>query len=378
MRGDASRLIEEDLRLRLVAARWCWPVAAAILLAGAASARAQGEDSAEAQGLRDLSIEQLAQVEITSVSRRPEPVSDAPASIFVITAEDIRRSGATSLPEVLRLAPNLEVAQLNNYSYTVTARGFNSPESANKLLVLVDGRSVYSPLASTVFWDALNPALDDIERIEVISGPGGTLWGANAVNGVINIITRDSRDTQGAAIHATAGGRELDLAVRYGGRLGETGAWRIAISGFDRAPTFPTSPSDTASDRFKGGQAAFRVDNEVGRDHWRLQGAAFDAYAPLGAERVAGGNLLGRWTRRLDEGSEFEIQAYYDNSRRTQRSVGQPLFREDLQTCWASAPRPGPGARPWCRETSSISPSPPAPSTSAMSSSRTRWRCAMT
>jgi len=134
-----------------------------------------------------MSLEQLANVEVTSVTRQPEALSDAAASIFVITGDDIRRSGATSVPEALRLAPNLEVAQINANSYTISARGFES--SSDKLLVLIDGRSVYTPLFSGVFWDAQGVMLEDIDRIEVISGPGGTLWGINAVNGIINIIT---------------------------------------------------------------------------------------------------------------------------------------------------------------------------------------------
>src|SRR5262249_16453525 len=149
--------------------------------------------------------EELANVEITSVSRRPEPLAQAPASVFVITADDIRRAGAINLPEALRLAPNLEVARLNGFSYPIPARGFNAPESANQLLVVVDGRSIYSPLASTVFWENVDVPLADIARIEVISGPGGTLYGANAVNGVINIVTKGAGDTQGALLDATAG-----------------------------------------------------------------------------------------------------------------------------------------------------------------------------
>src|SRR6266481_6937087 len=148
--------------------------------------------------LADLSIEELGNIQITSVSRHAERLSDAPAAIFVITGEDIRRSGATRLPEALRLAPNLEVARLNASSYAISARGFNQPNGiANKLLVLIDGRVVYTPLFSGVFWDAQDVMLEDIERIEVISGPGAALWGANAVNGVINVITRRSSDTQG-------------------------------------------------------------------------------------------------------------------------------------------------------------------------------------
>src|SRR5688572_6381489 len=146
--------------------------------------------------LTELSLEELANLEVTSVSRRAESLADAPASIFVITAEDIRRSGATSLPEALRLAPNLQVARIDAGQYAISARGFNGLAS-NKLLVLVDGRTIYTPLFSGVFWDQQDVLLDDIDRIEVISGPGATLWGANAVNGVINVISRVARDTQG-------------------------------------------------------------------------------------------------------------------------------------------------------------------------------------
>src|SRR5438093_5352196 len=153
--------------------------------------------------LADLSIEELSNIQITSVSRHAERLSDAPASIFVITGEDIRRSGATRLAEALRLAPNLEVARVSASSYAISARGFNNTV-ANKLLVLIDGRTVYTPLFSGVFWDAQDVMLEDVERIEVISGPGASLWGANAVNGVINVITRDAKDTQGLLV--TGGG----------------------------------------------------------------------------------------------------------------------------------------------------------------------------
>ena len=149
------------------------------------------------QDLARLSLEELAMVEVTSVSRRPEALADAAAAIFVISAEDIRRSGATSLPEVLRLAPNLNVQRVNAVDYAISARGFNGFETSNKLLVLIDGRSIYSTLSSGVFWDARDVMLQDVERIEVISGPGGALYGSNAMNGVINIITRPAADTRG-------------------------------------------------------------------------------------------------------------------------------------------------------------------------------------
>ncbi|HEX6266661.1 MAG TPA: TonB-dependent receptor plug domain-containing protein, partial [Burkholderiales bacterium] len=157
--------------------------------------------------LADLPLEALANIEITSVSRRPESLLDAPASIYVITAGHIRRSGATSLPEALRLAPNLQVARIDTGTYAISARGFNAVV-ANKLLVLIDGRTIYTPLFSGVFWDQQEVMLEDVERIEIISGPGATLWGTNAVNGVINVITRDAAGTQGALVSAGAGNRE--------------------------------------------------------------------------------------------------------------------------------------------------------------------------
>src|SRR5260221_1789409 len=163
--------------------------------------------------LKDLSIEELSNIEVISVSKREQRLSDAPTSVFVITSEDIRRSGVISLPEALRLAPNLQVARISANEYAVSARGFNGT-AANKLLVLIDGRSVYSPLFSGVFWDVQDVVIEDIERIEVISGPGGTLWGVNAVNGVINVITRAAAQTQRGLAIAGAGNRDDRARLR--------------------------------------------------------------------------------------------------------------------------------------------------------------------
>ena len=181
--------------------RWIFVCAAHCIWACAAPLLAQG--SSDVGELKKLPFEELFNIEITTVSRRPERLVDAASAIQMITAEDIRRSGATSLPEALRLATNLQVAQINSSQWAITARGFNAT-TANKLLVLIDGRTVYTPLFAGVFWDVQNVMLEDVERIEVISGPGATLWGSNAVNGVINVITKNARDTQGAL--ATAGG----------------------------------------------------------------------------------------------------------------------------------------------------------------------------
>src|SRR5437762_1696320 len=179
-----------------------------LLLGQAGQAHADTTAQADAAGeLKRLSVEELMNVEVTSVAKEPQRLLQAAASIQVITAQDIRRSGATSIPEALRLADNLQVSQINAHDWAISARGFNT-NLANKLLVLIDGRAVYTPLYGGVLWDVQDYLLEDVDRIEVISGPGGTLWGANAVNGVINIVTRAARDTQGLYVSG-GGGQQL-------------------------------------------------------------------------------------------------------------------------------------------------------------------------
>src|SRR5690242_11054361 len=198
---------------RMAAVPLICAAAGAVLAGGAAYGQSVEE-------LRRLSLEQLGDIEVTSVSKRPESLSNAPAAVYVIGHEDIIRSGATTLPEMLRLAPNLEVAQLNATSYAISARGFNVGNNAamsNKLLVLVDGRTVYTPLFAGVYWDMQGVPPEDIERIEVISGSGGTLYGANAVNGVINVITRNSASTQGGLVGLGLGNLQRGGIVQYGG-----------------------------------------------------------------------------------------------------------------------------------------------------------------
>src|SRR5664279_4722663 len=191
-------------------------------------ASAQATDTIPSSSeLKRLSVEQLMEIEVTSVSKKTEKLSQAASAIQVITREQILRSGATSIPEALRLAPNLQVAKVGSHRWAITARGFNSA-TANKLLVLIDGRSVYTPLFSGVFWDVQNVLLEDIDRIEVVSGPGGAVWGANAVNGVINIITKNASDTTGGLIVGEAGNYDRGtVGVRYGISLGEWGAVRV-------------------------------------------------------------------------------------------------------------------------------------------------------
>ena len=282
-----------------------------------------------ADRLTDLSLEELSNIQITSVSKRAERLSDAPASVFVITADDVRRSGATSLPEVLRLAPNLQVARVGANGWAISARGFNST-AANKLLVLIDGRSVYSPGFSGVFWDVQDLMLEDIERIEVISGPGGTLWGVNAVNGVVNVITRSADRTQGNLVSAGAGNREAQLALRHGGALGADGSYRVYAKQSQRSHT-ETADGTAVNDASHTTQLGFRADWSPAADKVTLQGDAYTGKREqplpgalfisgvdlaLGTITVSGANLVARWERRLADGASVTGQVSYDHVER--------------------------------------------------------------
>lgn len=277
--------------------------------------------------LLDYSLEQLTDIVVTSVSRQETRLADAPASIYLISAADIRRAGAATLPEALRLAPNLQVAQNDARGYAVTARGFGST-SENKLRVLIDGRSVYSPLFSGVFWDAQDVVMDDIERIEVISGPGATIWGANAVNGVINIITRSAADTHGGLVSATAGTKSRSATARYGLPLGNGGHYRIYAQHTDASQTFSEAGAPGRND-WRRQQAGFRADwsgiaQDVTVSGDGYQGALNSASGP--ATRIAGGNLLARVDSRLADGSELRVQAYLDHTERDQDNSGSQLL----------------------------------------------------
>src|SRR5205809_6322589 len=223
------------------------------------SAGQRPDSSLSAEALKKLSIEQLMNLQVTSVSKRPERLSQTASAIQVITQEDIRRSGASSLAEALRLASNLQVAQVDSRQWAISARGFNST-SANKLLVLIDGRAVYTPLYAGVFWDAQDTLLEDIDRIEVISGPGATLWGANAVNGVINIITKTANDSQGLLVMG-GGGSELQGVggMRYGGTLGAHAQFRAYGKYFNR-DSGAQPDGHQATNAWNMGQEGFRLD----------------------------------------------------------------------------------------------------------------------
>jgi iron complex outermembrane receptor protein len=284
-----------------------------------------------------MSIEELAQIEVTSVSKSAQPLSDAPSAIYVITHDDIIRSGATSLPEILRLAPNLQVAQTSASQYVITARGMSGSPSAqnlpNKLLVLIDGRSVYTTLYSGVYWDMQDVLPGDVERIEVISGPGATLWGANAINGVINVITRQSKETQGVSFSAAAGADERSADLRYGGRAGETLSYRLYLRGYEDDQT-RTAAGTPAQDDWRRVQGGFRIDWEASsQDALMLQGNAYDGSRSQFAapdEDIDGQNLLLRWNRAFDRGSTLQVQAYYDRTARDSDGSGFSIDTFDL------------------------------------------------
>lgn len=266
----------------------------------------------------EMSLEDLSNIEVTSVSRAPERLLDAPAAITVITNEEIRRSGATSIPEALRLADNLQVAQKNSHDWGISARGFNT-ELANKMLVMIDGRTVYSPLFSGVFWDRQDYLLEDIERIEVVSGPGGTLWGVNAVNGVINIITKSSRETQGTYIETGLGNKlKNSTSMRYGGMLAPNVSYRIYGKYFDRASQ-ALSNGKNASDAWNMGQGGFRIDADVSHnDKVTLQGDFYNTNQddPITTNQgeADGMNILGRWAHTISNTSNMQLQMYYDKT----------------------------------------------------------------
>jgi iron complex outermembrane receptor protein len=279
---------------------------------------AHAQDAGAIVALKTLSVEDLMNIEVTSVSKTAEPVSEAAAAIYVITHDDIQRAGASSLPEMLRMAPNLQVARISATSYAISARGFNLFGS-DKLLVLIDGRSIYTPYFSGVFWDEQGVLPEDIERIEVISGPGATLWGANAVNGVINIITRRSSATQGGVVDAGGGNLERRSSAQYGGAVSDMLTYRFYGNAFQQSDDV-TKTGANALDGWHKVQEGFRADWAPAGNVVTLQGDAYEGserQAALENQDLAGRNLLARWTRAMDGGSSLQVQSYYDHTSRT-------------------------------------------------------------
>jgi len=282
--------------------------------------------------LKNMSLEELMNIEVTSVSKHPEKLTEAASAIQVITQEDIRHSGAKTIPEALRLASNLQVAQVNSNQWAISARGFDNV-LANRLLVLIDGRSVYTPLYAGVFWDVQNLVLEDVDRIEVISGPGGTLWGANAVNGVINIITKSSADTKGLFVEGAAGSDFPGLgSIRYGGQIKNDLSYRVYATGFKLGNTIDTNGT-TANDQWPMFQGGFRIDwNTSKKDQLMLQSNLYTGNPNPNAVDTPvatnGDNIMVRWNHTSSERSDFQLQAYYDH---TYRDFGSSLS-EALRT----------------------------------------------
>jgi iron complex outermembrane receptor protein len=280
--------------------------------------------------LKTLSIEDLMNIEITSVSKTRESLIDAAAAIYVITREEILNSGARSLPDILRLAPNLQVAQITSSSFAISARGFNGP-AASKLLVLIDGRSVYTPYHSGVSWDVQDVLPEDIERIEVISGPGATLWGANAVNGVINITTRKAAETAGASLRLGGGNLEQRGSVQYGGQAGSAVAYRAYAESFHDGHDI-TATGLNANDAWHKSQGGFRLDWMPTGDLVTLQGDIYrgsEDKLHASDQAVSGHNLLTRWNHAFSEASSLQIQAYYDYARFSIPGVGSDTLHSD-------------------------------------------------
>jgi iron complex outermembrane recepter protein len=320
--------------------RLCFLLAAALC---ASPLEAQENPGIQAiHEFKKLTVQELMDIEVTSVSRNVEHLGGAPAAVVVVTSEDIRRTGATTVPDALRLLPGINIARQASSLWAVSSRGFSSVNS-EKLLVLSDTRSIYTPLYSGVFWDVQDYLLQDVDRIEVIRGPGATLWGSNAVNGVINITTKAAKNTQGAYVETSAGTEEHgNVGVRYGGRIGQRAYYRIFGKYFDRDATF--SRNLASPDEWDAGRLGFRSDWEATtKDTLTVQGDAYNADigrlspsvtvsgrpGPPPPLRVhaAGGNVLARWQHKTSEQADVELRAYYDRTHRN-----DPSFVDDLDT----------------------------------------------
>lgn len=287
------------------------------------------DDGIKDSDVFNMSLQQLTDMDVTSVSKRTEKASQTAAALYVVTQEDIRRSGYQNIPDLLRMVPGLQVAQSGSGNWAITSRGFNS-QFSNKLLVMIDGRTVYNPVFSGTFWDVQNVMIEDIDRIEVIRGPGATLWGANAVNGVINIITKNAKDTQGGLVTAASGTQErVGTSARWGGTTGDL-SYRTYGQYFDYNQQHFKN-GNGAGDPWDNGQGGFRMDwNSSEKDTGTLQGDAYKGrensmhFLPaigrssrtLTGEdtvNVSGMNILGRWKHTFSPDSDITMQAYYDD-----------------------------------------------------------------
>ena len=276
-----------------------------------------GVGASDPAELLGLSLEQLGEIEVTAASRRASRLADTPASVYVIHGEQIRAFGIRTLPEALRLAPNLHVARINAGAYAVSARGLKTSLS-NKMLVLMDGRPIYTPLFAGVLWDMQDVAMADIDRIEVVSGPGAAAWGANAVNGVINIVTRPAQETTGGLATAWAAEDGRALVARQAVRLGDTGAMRVYAKRRETDAT-QSEAGEAIADAWRQDQVGFRADWSAGNNEFRVQGDGFQGTAadrPFGALRAEGYNLSAQWTHVTSPGNQWTVQGYIDRVRR--------------------------------------------------------------
>ena len=295
--------------------------------------------------LTELSLEELMSVEVTSVSKKKQKLSESAAAIFVITQEDLRRSGVTSIPEALRMVPGIQVSRGSKNQWNISARGFNE-RFTNKLLVLIDGRTVYNPLFAGVTWETQDTILEDIERIEVIRGPGGALWGVNAVNGVINIITKQSQDTQGLLVSGVGGKEEGIVSIRQGGSHGSDFHYRLFTKYFNRDTSFNTTGAHDDTHMFRGG---FRTDwDPATQDHVMVQGELYTGDGgqqstvattptfPFGFTtgnedlEMSGGHVLTRWEHTWDSGSDMALQFFYDRYERTENTIKATIDTFDV------------------------------------------------
>ena len=311
--------------------------AAAVLLSMTALAATENHSA----DLTLLSLEQLMNLEVTMVSKREQTLFRSPPAVFVLTHSDLKRSGATSIPEALRLVPGMEVGRIDASKWAVSARGFNA-QFANKLLVLIDGRSVYTPLFSGVLWDTQDIPLEEVDRIEVVRGPGAALWGANAMNGIVNIKTRHAAQTQGNAATIGGGTEEEGFgSVRHGGRLGRSVSYR-AYAAYHRRSDSSNALGSTLNDGWDHWRGGFRVDGDLAsrRSQWMFKGEYYEGdigqtivEAPIGLDPpytatynnqigISGMYLQGRWVGRSEPRGELTVETYFDRTRRGDRFNG--------------------------------------------------------
>ncbi len=329
----------------------CGAVLVLSLINSATDTNAQSffaDKNTEIDYLKGLSLEDLLQTEIFSVSKKSEQLFDTTSAVFVITQEDLRRTGARNIPEALRMVPGLQVASIDANHWAITSRGF-ADWFSNKLLVMIDGRSVYTPAFSGVHWNVQNIIMSDIERIEVIRGPGATVWGANAVNGVINIITKNASETLGKMVNVAFGSHEQPLVeARYGTKIADSINLRLFAKGVEREP-FNTNDGDQANDNFRNRQAGFQASWRTGsRNDFVVDGRIYDGeggiklYLPgtptppymrisEDSETFSGGHLLSSWTHRWSTTSELTLQAYYDIARQNQVVFDEKRYTFDVE-----------------------------------------------